>query len=145
MKDFPHIYQTSATAEPTGSVQVSSPGLENIASTAPPEFGGPEGNWSPETLLVASVADCFILTFRAIANASKFDWLELECDARGTLDKQDRVSRFTEFSLHAQLRIPADGSEEKAERMLQMAEKNCLITNSLQADIHLDTSIHKAS
>ena len=143
MKDFPHIYLTAASAEPTGPVQVSSPGLVIINSTAPPEFGGPDGNWSPETLLVASVADCFILTFRAIANASKFDWLGLECDAQGTLEKQDRVSKFTSFTLTARLRVTADVAEEKAERLLHMAEKNCLITNSLLADIHLDTIIQK--
>lgn len=145
MTEFPHIYQTSATAEPTGLVRVSSPGLENIASSAPPEFGGPEGNWSPETLLVASVVDCFILTFRAISNASKFEWITLECEASGTLDKVERTSRFTEFSLSARLSVPADTSADKAERLLHMSEKNCLITNSLKADIHLDTTIHKVA
>jgi organic hydroperoxide reductase OsmC/OhrA len=31
------------------------------------QLGGPGGQWSPETLLVAAAAECFILTFRAVA------------------------------------------------------------------------------
>ena len=145
MKEFPHIYQTSATAEPTGLVQLSSPGLENIASTPPPEFGGPEGNWSPETLLVASVADCFILTFRAIARASKFEWHDLKCDVQGKLEKSQSVTRFTFFEFKVTLRVPSETLKNKAERLLKMAENNCLITNSLVAEIHLDLTVEKVA
>ena len=145
MKGYPHIYQTSARAEPTGSVRVSSPGLEDFASTAPPEFGGPEGNWSPETLLVASVADCFVLTFRAIAKASKFEWYELECDVQGKLENHKGVTRFTFFGFDVKLLVPAEAMKSKAERLLRMAENNCLITNSLIAEIHLDLKVEKVA
>ena len=43
-------------------------------SSAPVEFDGPGDRWSPETLLIAAIADCFILTFRAIACATRMDW-----------------------------------------------------------------------
>jgi organic hydroperoxide reductase OsmC/OhrA len=39
--------------------------------------------------------------------------------------------------------MPADTMKAKAERLLRMAEHNCLITNSLSADIHLDIEIEK--
>jgi hypothetical protein len=38
---------------------------------------------------MASVIDCFALTFRAIARASKFKWTRLDCRAEGTLDRVD--------------------------------------------------------
>ncbi len=72
MHDFPHHYRCLATANATQSVvQVSSDGLTNLATGAPREFGGPGDQWSPEALLVATVADCFVLTFRAIAAPSR--------------------------------------------------------------------------
>jgi len=145
MQDYPHYYKAGATAKPDGEVQVTSPGLDDISTTSPPEFGGPEGTWSPETLLVASIADCFNLTFRAIARASKFEWFELECDAEGRLEKFNSITRFTFFKLKAKLRVPEGTINAKAERLLQMAENSCLITNSLAADIHLESTIEEVS
>lgn len=145
MQEFPHHYVVSAKGEPDSRITLSSPGLASLESTAPPEFGGPEGNWSPETLLVASVVDCFILTFKAIAKASQLEWLELDCSGDGELDKVDRVTRFTRFNLVATLRLPEGVRTEKAERVLQMAEKNCLVTNSMTAEIHLETRIEETA
>lgn len=145
MQEFPHHYAVAAKGSPNSRVTLSSPGLVPLESTAPPEFGGPEGNWSPETLLVASIVDCFILTFTAIAKASQFEWLELSCSADGQLDKVERVTRFTHFNLVATLSLPDGAQPEKAERLLQMAEKNCLVTNSLSAQVHLETRITEAA
>jgi len=144
MQDYPHLYKTKATAGSESMVRICSPGLEDIVTTSPPEFGGPEGNWSPETLLVASVADCLILTFRAIARASKLDWVSLECDANGTLDHVDGVTRFTRFDLRARLTVPEGVDHAKADRILHKSEAVCLITNSLTAETRLDTHVETA-
>jgi organic hydroperoxide reductase OsmC/OhrA len=69
MHPFPHIYKVSAIPVTAGEVTLESTGLESIISQPPAEFGGPGDQWSPETLLAAAVADCFFLSFRAIANA----------------------------------------------------------------------------
>jgi organic hydroperoxide reductase OsmC/OhrA len=141
MHTFPHLYHTRATAEPEGVVTVSSAGLPELVTTPPPEFDGPEGYWSPETLLVAAVADCFILTFRGIARASRFDWLNLECEATGVLERVDRVTRFTEFQIKARLQLPGGSDVEKAERLLEKAEHGCLITNSFIAETKLNIEV----
>ena len=77
MQDFPHQYRVSANAKTAGNVVLSSSGVPDLPSAAPAEFGGPGDQWSPESLLVAAVADCFVLSFRAIARASQFDWASL--------------------------------------------------------------------
>ncbi len=107
----------------------------------PPEFGGPGDVWSPEGLLVAAVADCFVLTFRGIARTAKLDWLTLDCKAEGKLDKLDGMTQFTEFKVTAELTVPAGANEKKAATILQKAEKYCLITNSMKAESHLDASV----
>ena len=65
MHPFPHNYGVSAHATPVSDVAIEGATLPSIQSAPPAEFGGPGDRWSPETLLVAAVADCFILTFRA--------------------------------------------------------------------------------
>lgn len=141
MQDFPHHYVAAASAEFDSNVQLESAGVENIESASPAEFGGPGDRWSPETLLVASVADCFILSFKAIARASKVDWVSLKCEVVGDLDKVDRVTQFTDFHVRAILEVPEGLREGKAERLLEMAEKSCLITNSLKAESHLEAEV----
>ena len=99
MQPFPHQYIAAATAAPEGEVSLSSEGIVSLPSAPPVPFGGPGDRWSPETLLTAAVADCFILTFRAISAASKLAWTDIRVQSTGTLDTVDRVPQFTAFAL----------------------------------------------
>jgi organic hydroperoxide reductase OsmC/OhrA len=145
MQDFPHQYRVSAGAKNSGNVVLSSDGVADLPSAPPAEFGGPGDQWSPESLLVASVADCFILSFRAIARASRLDWDSISCNVDGTLDRIDRVTQFTGFKVSATLHLPLGSNEEKAQRLLQKAEHACLITNSLKAESELEATVHVAT
>ena len=141
MQSFPHHYRVAAAADSDGDVSLSSEGLASIPSAPPTEFGGSGDRWSPETLLVAAVAGCFILSFRAIARASKLPWSSLAAEVEGTLDRQDGATRFTEFVVRAKLRLPEEANKERAHRILEKAEETCLITNSLSGTTHLDAEI----
>ncbi|SHG15294.1 peroxiredoxin, SACOL1771 subfamily [Microbulbifer donghaiensis] len=144
MQKFPHHYKVSAAAGPDGDVRVSAEGLDVIPSAAPTQFGGPGDRWSPEDLLVAAVADCFVLTFRAIADYSKFAWKSLECDVEGVLDKVDGKTRFTHFTVHANLELEPGSDEAKAGQLLEKSEAACLVTNSLSAQVELTSTIRGA-
>lgn len=141
MHPFPHSYPVSATAKFDSNVRLTAPGVVGIKSAGPVEFGGPGDLWSPESLLVASVADCFVLSFRAIARASRFEWQELECDVTGILDRIDKESQFTEFKVNAKLTVGPGTDIAKAEKLLHKAEHGCLITNSLKATSHLELEV----
>lgn len=141
MQDFPHHYRASAMAEGQGDVALASPGLGGLRTASPAEFGGPGDRWSPETLLTGAVADCFILTFRAVARASRLPWESLRTDVTGTLDRIERTPQFTGFELHAYLSVPEGTSVEQAEQALAKAEKNCLVSNSLKGPVHLHAHV----
>ena len=138
---FPHRYSVAALARAEGDVALESERLPPLVTAPPAEFGGPGDRWSPETLLVAAVADCFVLTFRAIARASKLPWSTIQCDVEGVLDRVERVTLFTEFRTRVTLRLPAGVDRERAERLLTRAEETCLITNSLKAAHVLEIEI----
>ena len=141
MEPFPHHYTVTGSATLDSNVALRGPDLPEIITAPPAEFGGPGDQWSPESLLVAAVADCFILSFRAIARASNLEWKSLTCEASGTLDRVERVTRFTAIAVNAHLTVPAGTDVEKAEKLLHKAEQSCLITNSLIADSTLSTDI----
>lgn len=137
MQNLPHHYSVTASSSTQGFVSLSSSGLETLKSAPPKEFGGPGDKWSPETLLVSAIADCFVLSFRAIARASKLEWEFLDCDVQGVLDKSDGVTQFTSFTVSVSLLIPSETGIERADKLLDKAEKFCLITNSLTAETSL--------
>jgi len=141
MHPFPHRYVVSSTATPQDNIELTSAGIPSLSTATPPEFDGPGGLWSPETLLVAAVADCFLLTFRGIARASKMPWLRVGVTCEGTLERPDRVTQFTRFDLHATVVLPPEVSEDQARRILTRAEETCLITRSLKGETHLQIDV----
>jgi organic hydroperoxide reductase OsmC/OhrA len=87
------------------------------------------------------VADCFVLSFRAIATASKYAWHRLEARTQGTLDRVDGKMRFTRFDTHATLHIAAGADVERAKKLLEKAETSCLVANSLNSERHLTVEV----
>ena len=141
MDAFPHRYTVSATAATEGDVALDSNRLSRLPSAPPIEFGGPGDRWSPETLLVAAVADCFVLTFRAVTAVAKLEWSSLTCEVEGTLDRVDRVTQFTAFTVHARLLVPEGTDVEAVRRALEKAEHGCLIRNSLKGASRLEAEV----
>jgi organic hydroperoxide reductase OsmC/OhrA len=141
MHPFPHKYVVNAAVRPDGDVPLSYEGVRVIESAPPKEFDGPGNQWSPESLLTAAVTDCFVLSFRAIATASKYPWISLESRTEGTLDRVDGKTRFTKFATHAKLHVPAGSDIERAKRLLEKAELTCLVANSLISERHLTVEV----
>jgi uncharacterized OsmC-like protein len=138
---FPHLYAVTSRVAPEGGVTLESPDLAPLETNTPPEFDGPGGLWSPETLMVAAVVDCYALTFRGIARASRMPWTSLQIECVGTLERPDRVTQFTRFDLRARVELPEGVSEDQARRIAARAEETCLITQSLKAATHLTVEI----
>ena len=141
MQVLPHRYRVKGAGRAAGDVELTAEGLTTLQSASPAEFDGPGDRWSPETLLVGAVADCFILTFRAIAKASRLSWNSLDCDVTGTLDRVDRVTQFTRFDLTARLVVAPGMDAGRARHALEKAERNCLISSSLKASIALNVVV----
>lgn len=141
MHPYPHTYTVSAGAQTAGLVTVASPHLPDLQTAPPPEFDGPGGVWSPETLLCAAAADCFILTFRAVSRAARLEWLRLDCRVEGVLERVERVSQFTRFTTFADLIVPPQTDAGTARKLLEQAERGCLIANSLRGSRALEARV----
>ena len=141
MKPMPHLYEVRITGSATGYATVSAAGLPDLVSAPPADFDGPGDAWSPEDLLVASVATCFTFTLRAVARASKVEFASLKASVAGTLDRKEGVTRFTELVIRAAMTIPPGGDKERALRVMEKAEKSCLVTASLSTPVRLEAEV----
>jgi len=116
MKPLPHRYEVRIVGGPVGHASLASSGVPDLATAAPADFGGPGDAWSPEQLLVAAVEACFLLTFRALALASRIE---------GIVDRTNGGMRFAEIVLRPRIALPAGADLTRVRRALEKAEKTC--------------------
>jgi peroxiredoxin-like protein len=133
-----HEYRISAFGAGGRNGVVHAEGvLSDISFSAPPEFLGEPGRWTPEHFLVAAVASCFVSTFSGIAEKSSLEFASFNLDAEGMLDNADGIWRFTEIKLRPVVTVPKEEDRDRAIRLLEKAEKSCLVARSLQFKVTL--------
>jgi organic hydroperoxide reductase OsmC/OhrA len=111
-----------------------------IPAGAPPQFGGTDGVWSPEELLVAAVLLCLKTTFDAYARRDSLEVRDWRGTGTGVLEKSPTGPAFTAVQLRVQLRV-APGDEERARKLLDTAEHHCIISNAIKAPVLLEASV----
>ena len=102
-----------------------------IHFAAPPQFGGLEGRWSPEDLLLCAVASCFTTTFRALADYSKFEYTDLEVEVEGTVRKAESGYEFAGILIRPRLTISNLEERLGADRLLEKTKRLCLVSRAL--------------
>jgi len=117
----------------------------SIHFAAPPQFGGLEGRWTPEDLLLCAVASCFTTTFRVLAEYSKWDYPDLQVEAQGTVDKLESGYGFTRIVLRPHLKIFEAEERAHALSLLRKAEGLCLVSRSLAVPQTFDPVVEVAS
>jgi peroxiredoxin-like protein len=128
-----HQYQVVAwwTSGRTGIAKSkSTPNAIHFA--APPEFGGLQGRWTPEELLLGAVGGCFTTTFRAIAAHSNFEYTDLEVETAGTSTKTADGYRFDEIVIRPKLTISSEEERNRAVNLLKKANALCLVSRALR-------------
>jgi peroxiredoxin-like protein len=121
-----------------GHATLSSAGVPDLDTAPPLEFDGPGDAWSPEQLLLGAVEACFVLTFRAIARASKIEFTSLAVEAEGIVDVENGRTRFTEIVLRPRVTLPAGEDLVRVRRALERAERGCLVSASLGTPVRVE-------
>lgn len=139
-----HSYEVNIAWKEGRIGTMDSPALDDKLDVAtPPEFpGGVKGIWSPEHLFTASVSSCFLTSFTAVAEYSKFKFEDLKIDSSGKMSR-DENGKFvmSEVTIKATLIISDESKEKKAYRLLEKAEEICLITRSVKTKVILEPSV----
>ncbi len=133
-----YLYEAEVAWTDKRAAQVTSDDLPILHVSAPPEFSGAPGMWTPEHLLVAATASCLMTTFLALAEASKLPVTSYRSKAIGRLEKVPGEGyRFTEITVVPEIEITAEDLE-KAQKVLAKAERSCFIGNSLRASVQVE-------
>ena len=117
-------------------------GKPEIQVATPPEFKGHEGIWSPEDLFVASVNLCVMTTFLAVAERAGLAFLSYESEAEGRLELVEGKFQVTAIVLRPRIILQPGGDPTKAKEVIEKAEANCLISNSIKTRVSLEATIN---
>lgn len=136
-----YLYHTAVKWTEQRKGVISCAGKPDVQVATPPEFKGHEGIWSPEDLFVASVNTCVMTTFLAVAERAGLAFKSYESSAEGRLELVDGKFQFTEIILKPVITLPSGGDAAKAKELMEKAEANCLISNSMKAKVSLEATI----
>jgi peroxiredoxin-like protein len=140
-KKFTYHAAAHWTVHKRGIVEAEGDIPRTINFAAPPEFGGEPGLWTPEHLWLGAISTCFVATLRAVAEASKLEVHGLEVPVQGLVEKQEGKYQFTKVVLRPCLTICREEDRERAGKVLEKAERSCLIARSISAAIVMDPTI----
>ena len=115
-----------------------------IKFSAPPEFQGEAGVWTPEHFFTTATAACFVNTFQAIAMFSEFSVVAFDVSVDGKVENGEGGYRFTRVTLRPVLTVPSEADRERGMRLLEKAEKACLVSRSLNSEMILEAKILEA-
>ena len=112
-----------------------------IHFAAPPAFGGLDGRWTPEDLLLCAVAGCYTTTFQAIAENSKFEYTDLQVEVEGNIRKAEAGYDFSEILIRASLMISLEEERARALKLLHKAKGLCLVSRALSVEQKFDARV----
>ena len=121
---------------------LEAPGKPHLDVALPSDFkNGVPGVWSPEELLVASLATCFELTMIAVAEYHDVPLHSLRVDATGYVERKDHLYRLAllELDVHAGAN---PGREDDIERIAAIAHEGCLVGKALDVPVRLEVETH---
>jgi organic hydroperoxide reductase OsmC/OhrA len=107
---------------------------EDLVMSIPPEFEGPGGTYSPEDLYALSLMNCYLATFKYIAEKSKLRYEHIKGEALLSVGKGDEKAPWME---KIKICITLEGCENKdrAILMLEKTKSHCMIINSVKTKL----------
>jgi peroxiredoxin-like protein len=137
-----HTYHVTAwwTSGQTGITKSSSaPNALHFA--VPPQFGGLEGRWTPEDMLLSAVASCFTTTFQTLADYTKFEFIDFEIQVEGKVARTDRGYCFTSIVMRPKLSVPEQTEQVRGMQLLKKAKSLCLVSRALSVSPEFDPQV----
>jgi organic hydroperoxide reductase OsmC/OhrA len=119
-------------------LRLGAPEKPALRVATPPELkDGIPGIWSPEDLLVGSLAACYELTLVAFAERHGVPLHTLAVDATGHLERRTEGGYgFTVLELDVDLTTDP-GRELDAEEVALLAKKHCIVGIALDVPVHV--------
>lgn len=107
----------------------------DVKCSIPNEFNGPGGGASPEDFYIMALVNCFIATFKVLAQNSKLEFDSIEGAGNLIVDRNDSgVPWMAKANLNFQLKGAKD--KDRAKRLLEKTQNASMILNSVKSELN---------
>jgi organic hydroperoxide reductase OsmC/OhrA len=120
------------------------PALDTLTLSADPAFRGSPDLLDPEQLLVLAASSCQLLSFLAVATRARIDVVAYRDDAEGVMPDDDPPVRITRIVLRPDITVRGDVADKRLSHLVEVAHRECYITNSLSTDLRVEPTFRRA-
>jgi|SRR5579872_365162 len=138
-----NVHRVSAwwTSGPAGLAKCET-ALSAIHFSGERESGSTVGRWSPEQLLLCSLATCFITTFEAEARNSRFVYADLSVEVEGKgRDEDERSCDLAEIVLRPTLTVQSEETLTQGMNLIWRAQSRCMVAHVLSIPVNIEPKI----
>lgn len=111
---------------------------QTVTASSAAAFLGDANHPNPEQLLVAAASSCQMLSFLSVAARARLDVVDYRDDAVGEMPEGNRPMWVNRIVLRPRITFTGDPSRAKAERLVEVAHRECFIAQSLRSEIVLE-------
>ncbi|EHJ08111.1 SACOL1771 family peroxiredoxin [Staphylococcus simiae] len=109
----------------------------------PSSLGGIGKGTNPDEMLVAAASSCYIISLAATLERAKFENVTIELESIGTATFIN--GKFAMKSINHYPKIQIDNKDferltKKLPKLLQIADQNCMISNSVRNNVKINIS-----
>jgi organic hydroperoxide reductase OsmC/OhrA len=115
-----------------------------ILGSAGARYFGDDTRYNPEDLMLASLGECHLLTYLALATIAGIRLTSLAVQVSGTLGKVDGKTRFVRATLSADTGVAVTTDAERARALHVDAHEQCFMSNSVNFPIDVAAAVSVA-
>lgn len=139
MTSFTNVVRRAGTDVATTAMS----GVQEGKIGPPVEYGGQPDTLNPEELFVASINSCLMLVFYHFAEKSAVEIQSYEAQSEGIVEKTRNGLRFTNVNVKARVRASGEDVAHGIAELTELAEKYCLVSNSVNCPVSYSVSLLK--
>ena len=135
MRNLPLEFQSEAKANKNvNEPWIISSGEISSVCAIPPEFGGAGGGFSPEDLFLQAAINCFVGTFKAVAQLSKISFSEVHVRGKLTVDKNNE-NKVVMKAISLEIEVTAADRPERLDGLVAKVIRDGFILNSMNSEV----------
>jgi organic hydroperoxide reductase OsmC/OhrA len=120
-------------------------GKPPIPGSAGARYFGDDSRYNPEDLMLASLAECHLLTYLALTTKAGIRLVSLSVGASGELGSIDGKVRFREATVAPVTEVESAGDLERARALHQAAHEQCFMSNSVNFPVRVEATVTSAA
>jgi organic hydroperoxide reductase OsmC/OhrA len=125
----------------TRDMLIEPEGKPPIAGSAGARYFGDDTRYNPEDLMLASLAECHLLTYLALTTKAGITVTELGTKISGVLAPLDGKMRFTSATLAVATTVARAEDVEPARALHREAHEQCFMSNSVSFPITVQPDV----